>query len=148
MVLDIGEADSKACVLLRERSSRPCDVFRHISPQAACIDKLDLHSGGIKCFSGCVLCFGRLLDDLQLYRRAKGHHACRIVFEVHHTIGIHDRCADGILRLIATGRKEHIRRVHAKFLRYIVCLCLPRFVPQDTELAGRIIVDEIDVDIA
>ena len=148
MVPDIGEADVDCRILLRKRVLRPLDILCHVPPQAVRIDEIDLHTGRVEDLTGPILRFIRLTGNFQRDRRPEGHELRAVVLEIHHAIGIYDRRADCILRVLSAGRKEDIGRIHAGFLRDIVCTRLPCLVLQDAELAGRIIVDEIDIDIA
>ena len=98
------------------------------------------------------LCRGRFYRQ-RLDRAAVGHEIAGVVFEVERAVFIDDRTANAILCLFACRCKERIGSrvgflgftLTNTFDRRIVCFCLSLFVAQDTERAGCVVIQEVNV---
>ena len=96
------------------------------------------------------LCRGRFYRQ-RLDRAAIGHEIPGVVFKVERAVFVDDRAANTILCLFACRCKERIgSRVGFlgfpdTFDRRIVCFFLSLFVAQDTERAGRVVIQEVNV---
>ena len=78
---------------------------------------------------------------------AIGHQEAGVVFEVERTVFIHDRAADGILRLCAARREDRIGRILSFLHRDKVSRLLPLCITEHPHCAGCVVVEEIDVNI-
>ena len=135
------------------------DIVRDILSHAVGIVGSDLHALGIEEVADLVGRAVGLLRDLQLCDPAAQAHELRgVVLEVDIALAVCNGAANGVLRLRPTGRKEHIRRFDGVLLAVfavglhggvgVIDLGHTGFVAQHAQLAGREVVEEIDVHIA
>ena len=118
------------------------------------------HGDGKACrIKGFILVIGRFLGGCDLQRvdgGTYGHQIGRVIFEVNYAVFVHNRAANGILSLRTAGGKEDIGGIIGHFLTsgiggflgQEVRLPLAGPIPENPELAGKVVVKEVDIDSA
>ena len=145
----MGKGNGEVTVLFTQRFLMIRYIRSNIPCHAIGIGSGNYHTGRIKCFAGNVggLCWH--LGYFYFFNgAAKCHQVGRVIFEIDRAVFIYDGAADGILGVIAGGRKQCIRSSSTAFCGYIVHSTLTRLVPQGSQLAGSIVIKEIHIGIA
>ena len=146
MVHDIREGNGKLPVAAVQRVSLIRHVGRNVSRLSVGVDRGDDHSGRVEGlpFRVCRLC--RLLGDLKTLNGASvGHQPRRVVLEIDRAVFVGDGAANGVLRLIACGGEQRVGRRAASLGGDVIRGRLSGSVPQNPQLAGGHVVEEIDV---
>ena len=153
------DADGDLGVIRGQGIRGVLEVVRHVLGGTVGIMGGDLQARGIK---GIVLAVGgavRLLGDLQLRdTAAQPHQLGGVVLEVDVALFVHNGAANGVLRLRTVGGKQHIARLDGVLLAVftvglhggvaVIHLRHAGHIPDDPQLTGGEVVDEVDVVIA
>ena len=153
------DADGDLGVIRGQGIRGVLEVVGHVLGGTVGIMGGDLQALGIK---GIVLAVGgavRLLGDLQLRdTAAQPHQLGGVVLEVDVALFVHNRAANGVLRLRTVRGKEHIGRLDGVLLAVftvglhggvaVIHLRHAGHIPDDPQLTGGEVIEEIDVVIA
>ena len=153
------DADGDLGVIRGQGIRGVLEVVGHVLGGTVGIMGGDLQALGIK---GIVLAVGgavRLLGDLQLRdTAAQPHQLGGVVLKVDVTLFVHNGAANGVLRLRTVRGKEHIGRLDGVLLAVftvglhggvaVIHLRHAGHIPDDPQLTGGEVIEEIDVVIA
>ena len=153
------DADGDLGVIQPQGIRGVLEVVGHVLGGTVGIMGGDLQARAVK---GIVLAVGgavRLLGDLQLRdTAAQPHQLGGVVLEVDVALFVHNGAANGVLRLRTVRGKEHIGRLDGVLLAVftvglhggvvVIHLRHAGLIPDDPQLTGGEVVDEVDVVIA
>ena len=154
LVLHPFKPDLKLRVLRCQRLGGNGDRIRHIPGLAVGVGGHHLHPGRVEDLAHLIAqLLGQLGYRQALDGAAHRHHVGGVVFKVQGAVLIHNGAANGILLLIAGGRKQHIGRLgalfHAVFLIDLghrqAALVLPRPILQQAQLPRCKVIQEVDI---
>ena len=149
MVHDIGEGNGEFRVTRIQRLALVRHVGRNVPRHSVGIDRRNDHSGRVEGLPFRIRRLCRLLGNLKALDGASvGHQPRRVVLEVDRAVLVGDGTANGILRLIARGGEQGVGRRAAALGGDVIRRCLSGSVPQNPQLAGGHVVEEIDIHTA
>ena len=127
--------------------------MRHIALHAVCIRRRHLETCRIEFFARFIFRLRRCRVHAQaLNHTAVSHEVAGVILEIQRAVFIDDRAAKRVLHLRRDWGKEliggRVLRLFCIFIRRILRCRLTGLVAQDAKLAGGIVIEEVDVDIA
>ena len=146
-------------ILGRQGLGGELDVFGHVLGDAVGEPGRHLHAGVVELLADLIGGAVRLPGDLQSgHAAAQTHHISGVVLEVDVALAVGNGAAQSVLSLVAAGGEQHIGRLDGHILAIlgiglhggvgVVHLGHARLIPQDPQLAGGEVVEEIDVSIS
>ena len=146
-------------ILRRQGLGGELHIVRHVPGHAVGQQGRHLHAGAVEGLADLIDGALRLPGDLQGGdAAAQPHHIGRVVLEIDVALAVHNGAADGVLGLCAAGGEQHIPGLDGDLAGIaviglhggvgVVHLGHAGLIPQDPQLAGGIVVEEVHIRIA